>query len=189
MYQRECNKPEKIIWRCVQYKQKCRGRVHVSNGEIIKYTDHNHIPDISKIEAKIQVNEMKEKARSTCESTHSVLGTIAQVEMSVAGQLPSIASLKRTIQRVRQTELSAPSNPVDFNFDIPEKFHLTTDGELFLQYDSGSNDSKRILIFATNRNFELMENSEHWFCDGTFSSATSIFSQLYIPFMEYIIQT
>jgi len=79
MYQRECNKPEKSIWRCVQYKQKCRGRVHVSNDEIIKYMDHNHVPDISKIEAKIQVNEMKEKARSTCESTHSVLGTIAQV--------------------------------------------------------------------------------------------------------------
>lgn len=99
--------------------------------------------------------------------------------MSVAGQLPSVASLKRTIQRVRQTELSAPSNPVDFNFNIPEKFKLTTDGELFLQYDSGSSDSKRILIFATNKNFELMENSEHWFCDGTFSSAPSIFSQLY----------
>jgi len=42
--------------------------------------------------------------------------------MSVAGHLPSVASLKRTIQRVRQTELSAPSNPVDFNFDILEKF-------------------------------------------------------------------
>jgi len=31
--------------------------------------DHNHVPDISKIEAKIKVNEVKEKARSTCEST------------------------------------------------------------------------------------------------------------------------
>jgi len=29
--------------------------------------DHNHVPEISKIEAKIQVNEMKEKARSTCD--------------------------------------------------------------------------------------------------------------------------
>jgi hypothetical protein len=27
--------------------------------------DHYHVPEISKIEAKIQVNEMKEKARST----------------------------------------------------------------------------------------------------------------------------
>jgi len=69
--------------------------------------------------------------------------------MSVAGQLPSVASSKRSIQRVRQTKLSDPSNPVNFNYNIPEKFKLTTDGELFLQYDSGSNDSKRILIFAT----------------------------------------
>lgn len=79
IYQRECNKQEKSIWRCAQYKQKCKGRVHVSNSEIIKYMDHNHVSDISKIEAKIQVNEMKEKARCTYESIHSVLGTIAQV--------------------------------------------------------------------------------------------------------------
>ncbi|KAL4092498.1 hypothetical protein QTP88_026999 [Uroleucon formosanum] len=77
MYQLECNKPEKSIWWCVQYKQKCR-RVHISNGEIIKYMDHNQVPIISKIEAKTQINEKKEKARSTKESTHSVLGTIAQ---------------------------------------------------------------------------------------------------------------
>jgi len=56
-------------------------------------------------------------------------------------QLLNVASLKRTIQRVRQTELTAPSNLVDFNFNIPEKLKLTTDGELFLQYDNGSNDS------------------------------------------------
>lgn len=102
--------------------------------------------------------------------------------MSVAGQLPSVTSLKRTIQRVRQTELSAPSNPVEFNFNIPEKFKFKTDGvggELFLQHDSGSNDSKTIIIFATNRNFELIENSKNWFCDGTFSSDPSILFQLY----------
>jgi len=63
----------------VQYKTKCGGRVHVSDDEKVKYMDHNHIPDISKIESKIQVNEIKDKAISACESTHSVLGTIAEV--------------------------------------------------------------------------------------------------------------
>jgi len=58
MYQRECNMPEKSIWWCVEYKNKSRGRVHVSNsnGEKVKYMDHSHVLDISKIEAKIQVN-------------------------------------------------------------------------------------------------------------------------------------
>lgn len=37
-------------------KKKCRGRIHVSNVEKIKYMDHNHVLDISKIEVKIQVN-------------------------------------------------------------------------------------------------------------------------------------
>lgn len=72
----------------------------------------------------------------------------------MVGQLPSVVSLKRIIlQRVSQTELSASSNPVGFNFYIPEKYKITTDGELFFQNDSGSNDFISILIFATNRHF------------------------------------
>ncbi|CAI6358287.1 unnamed protein product [Macrosiphum euphorbiae] len=36
----------KSIWKCNQYfKNKCRGRVHLSDRKILKSTDHNHVPN------------------------------------------------------------------------------------------------------------------------------------------------
>jgi len=37
MYQLESERPEKSIWRCVKYKQKCKGRLHMSNHEKVKF--------------------------------------------------------------------------------------------------------------------------------------------------------
>jgi len=53
----------------------------------------------------------------------------------------------------------------------------TTDGNLFLQYDSGIN-SDRILIFSTTNLLKLMAQCNNLFCDGTFSSAP-LFYQVY----------
>jgi len=54
----------------------------------------------------------------------------------------------------------------------------TIDGNFFLQYDSGIN-TERILIFLTTRLLYLMTQCDNWFCDCTFSSAPSLFYQLY----------
>ena len=45
-------------------------------------------------------------------------------------------------------------------------------------YDSGP-IAIRMLIFGTQENLNLMERSPHWFLDGTFKTAPSIFFQLY----------
>jgi len=92
--------------------------------------------------------------------------------------MPSVQTLKRTIQRLRQREEASPPNPNNFDFIIPEEYRNTSDGELFLHYDSGTN-LPRILIFTIQKNLDFMENCEHWFCDGTFSVASPIFTQVY----------
>jgi len=89
-----------------------------------------------------------------------------------------VPTLKRTVQRVRQSHLGAPINPQNFNFEIPDQFTKTTNGEQFLQFDNKS-ETNRILLFCTKRNLELMVNCDNWFCDGTFSCAPQIFQQLY----------
>ena len=101
--------------------------------------------------------------------------------MSVAGQLPSVSSLKRTIQRVRNIFEAVPANPQTLHFEIPEQFRLTLDGENFLLFDSGNSGiyDDRIILFSTERNLNLLKNSEHWFSDGTFSSCPNIFYQFY----------
>jgi len=81
MYHLEKKGVQKTIWRCVTYKKKCRGRVHIvgelCNGNLFKIMDHNHVPDIAQIEVKTAVNEMKINAKCTSNSTHAVIGTLA----------------------------------------------------------------------------------------------------------------
>lgn len=92
---------------------------------------------------------LKQIASQTLLSTHAVIGeTSYQVLLlpnAVAAEMPSVQSVKRTIQRVRQREEAAPSNPNNFDFIIPEQYQNTSDGELFLRYDNGPN-LPRILI-------------------------------------------
>ena len=51
------------------------------------------------------------------------------------------------------------------------------DGEQFLLYDS--QDESRILIFATQACLNQLQNSAHWFIDGTFKTVPSLYTQLY----------
>ena len=64
-----------------------------------------------------------------------------------------------------------------FRFFIPRDYEETTKGEQFLQYDN--DDDNRILVFGTESSFEFLENSQHWFVDGTFKSVPAQFMQLY----------
>ena len=49
----------------------------------------------------------------------------------------------------------------------------------FCLYDSGSNDSNRIIIFTTERNLVHIKNSNLWISDGTFKVVPNEFLQLY----------
>lgn len=77
--------------------------------------------------------------------------------------------------------------------DLPESFQKTLLEETFLLHDSGppedvtddddnSDDNEadgrrqRVLVFATQRNVELLCQSSIWFLDGTFKVAPTIFA-------------
>jgi len=95
------------------------------------------------------------------------------------GQLPVIKPLSRTIQRTRVIKENAPVNPSNTkDLIVPERYKLTNKNETFMAYDSGSSES-RILIFSTQYNLNMLQETNDWSGDGTFKSASSIFSQLY----------
>jgi len=52
---------------------------------------------------------------------------------------------------------------------------------IFFKYESidYENNVDRFLIFTTDNNLQLMEQCEHWLCDGTFSCVPGIFNQRY----------
>ena len=170
-----------IYWRCTEYRiAKCSGRVNVMDGRIFKSTSHNHVPDPAKIQVRTVIHKIKERATTTQEVTHQIIASSTTLLSSaVCGQLPSVSLMKRTLQRARQQVDQPPPNPTSLTeLEFPEKYTKTIDEHPFLLYDSGpSND--RILLFTTQRNLDLMAQSDHWFADGTFKSAPQLFTQVY----------
>ena len=160
----------------------CYAAIAVKDKKVVQILKcHNHAPNINKIEAlKIQ-NKIKEKASSTVETPHQIIQSVSnELNILVAGNLPSIEDAKRRIRSDRQSFGSGSSTELELV--LTAKRHLP-DGTDFLIYDSfqhaGKEDSNKILIFGTMKSIEALKSSEHWFCDGTFEIAPSAFYQLY----------
>ncbi|KAK9707759.1 hypothetical protein QE152_g27644 [Popillia japonica] len=124
---------------------------------------------------------MKEVAQQLELSTQGVVAEVPRgLSLASTAQLPSVSSLKKTVQRVRNELRGAPANPRNLiELVLPENYKRTTDGELFLLFDSGP-EEQRILLFSTQRNLSFMEQCDHWYADGTFKSAPPLFSQIHI---------
>ncbi|XP_072378071.1 uncharacterized protein [Diabrotica undecimpunctata] len=139
-----------------------------------------HVADTAKIEAKEACNRMKEVAQQLEHSTQGVVSEISQgLSLAAAAQLPSVSSLKKTVQRVRNELGVTPANPRNLEeLVLPTEYKTTTGGELFLLFDSGP-EEERILLFSTQKNLRFMEQCDHWYADGTLNSAPPLFSQIY----------
>lgn len=67
-------------WRYIECNTKnCRGRINLTDGQIISESEkeHNHVPDIAKIEARKAVQFLKTTAKHTELSTQAVLGAVS----------------------------------------------------------------------------------------------------------------
>jgi hypothetical protein len=125
---------------------------------------------------------MKERSITTIKATHQIIASsTAGVSSAVAGHLPQVPNMKRTVQRFRQgvqAPLAIPTTSDELR--LPQKYTETLTGvpSMFLLYDSGPGND-RILPFSTQRNLDLMAQCSHWFADGTFQTAPLLFDQLY----------
>lgn len=166
-------------WRCVE--SSCKGRIITINGEIKsqpKENSHNHVPDPYKIQRKMAVNKIKEAAVHIQNTPHDIISTV-QIVPGVAGEMPSVHHLKHTIRRVRthnQCALPIPKTMSDLK--IADEYTKTMKGEQFLIFDNGASQD-RILIFSTENNLKLMDQSTNWLVDGTFKTVPSLFYQLF----------
>ncbi|XP_018905098.2 uncharacterized protein [Bemisia tabaci] len=187
LYSTEKKLSQSEIWKCVEnWSKRCRGRLHTRKMEFLQTVGtHNHPPDPAKIRAKKFMSQLKEDSKVTGESTHSVISTaLADFPTSCSNELPKMSSIKRNVQRTRVKATGAPPNPKSReDLIIPEEYRVTVDEKPFLLFDSGS-EKKRILIFSTEENLNHLCSADHWFCDGTFSSAPHLFEQLYTIHVE-----
>jgi len=144
--------------------------------------EHNHEKRNAEIATKRVLAEIKEKAETEPETPQQILASVsAGMSAAVAAKLPKVSLLKRTIQRKRQQASGALPCPTTLrDLVIPDNFKKTLKEEDFLAFNSGAEEN-RVIIFATNRNLDLLSSSAHWYADGTFKTALRSSPSLYNP--------
>ena len=162
--------------------KQCKARIRVSGDQVVGQSgEHTHAPDIGRPEALNVRQSIKRRAIDTAEAAQQVLSQeMENISDQAAVKLPAIRNIRRCVRRHRQDAGNPPPVPrTCADIVIPDEYQITTSGERFLMYDSGAGDEDRILIFGTERNLQILETSQNWFCDGTFKVVPGQFYQLF----------
>lgn len=88
----------------------------------------------------------------------------------------SLFFIESVLNRVRRKK--PPPIPTSSDFDIPDFYRQSLNGEPFICTDRFIRN-KRMILFATDKQLETLFSSEWIFLDGTFDSCPSQFKQLY----------
>ena len=168
-----------ISWRCVL--SKCNGRVRTFQDNVTIINEHSHFPDPADIEKRKFRTALKTRAVVSDEPPRqTILSVQREINRETAAVIPSYSANQRTINRVKQEKRPRMQEPQSLtDFELPELLKVTHSGERFLHFDSGPNDTKRIMVFTTLPGLDILSGADDWFCDGTFSTAPSVFFQIY----------
>ena len=98
-----------------------------------------------------------------------------------AANLPSLHHMRRTIRSQRTINENLPPIPATMVVIpvLPQTYQTTSIGEQFLLFDSGVGDAERLFILGSPQATQLLTQSTHWFCDGTFKVVPELFYQMY----------
>ena len=142
-------------------------------------SEHNHAPDPERNEVQKTVAEIRRRATTTVERPRQIIQQSSLgISLQTASMLPSYTASQRAIERRRKRNDFPGSNVTSLSgIAIPETLTKSARGTSFLLWDAGADDDARILMFGTNENLSLLQQHEHWFIDGTFKVAPTLFTQ------------
>ena len=178
---------KKTYWRCEHFYKGCKARIHATFDcdvpEIIfRSGSHMHPGSSVMVEAHSAMRNLREKihAEVATSSRAVIASAVDQLSEEAKSKLPSMSTISRSVQNWRHNSSGIPALPASrTGLEIPAQFRYLQNGSRFLAYDSGIDDSERILIFATECGLaELVENTS-WSFDGTFKSSPQIWTQLF----------
>ena len=168
---------EVTSWECeLRRRGQCKAGVKLDRNIAFlqEINDHIPLPFPLLTQTKVKVVKVKasikRKAETSSDTPQQIItGELEWISEAAAVSLPLMNSIRRNIRQQRhRNELPNPPNRAEIPV-LPQMYQLTSTGGQFLRYDSGIGDDGRILIFPSNQGLELLSNSEHWFCDGTFT--------------------
>ena len=178
----------KSFWRCEMRKSSCLARIHtkIQDGEneiVKKINSHNHSSTLAKVEARTAVSEIKRRIqKGDSSSTRMILAeTVNKLDENGKSEISSLPTISRSITNWRSKAFGAPPLPqTRTGFEIPQSFRVLSDGKTFLQSDSGIDDEKRILVFASDKGLNDLQSSRYLGMDGTFKVSPSEWYQVLI---------
>lgn len=172
------------FWRCEKRRQ-CKARVHVKDGEIIKFVNvHSHAADAAQVEKQQTITKLKSRAVETKEDTNQVITEcLGNLTQACQGVMPTHGALRKLVRRKRKQVKAYPANPTNLEDLVIDGDFRTYELENFLLGDSGD-ASCRIIIFGRQRNTTLLKESKILFVDGTLKITPPPFSQVFVILAE-----
>ncbi|CAF4085900.1 unnamed protein product, partial [Rotaria sordida] len=180
----KCNKTtkKKLYWRCDEVEN-CNIWVQTTlDGIYINMNkfEHEHFCDPDRIIVKKVISLIRER----CKKELLSLATIYEQEVKKAKlteaqlcRMPRYDQPQSSLTRLRLSLL--PPLPSSLQFIIPNNYIMNIDDQRFLLQDlSNQKRFQRLLIFASDRQLDILFQSEWLFIDGTFKAAPSMFTQL-----------
>ena len=135
-------------WRCCNTK--CNGRVRLRNEQVEVITVHSHLPDPADIEKRKLHSALKERAALAHETPRQKLFAAQKTSPETAANIRAYNSNQRTVNRTRQQNRSQMNETSSLKkFEIPELLPMAHSGAKLMYYDSGPQDEKIIIVFAT----------------------------------------
>jgi hypothetical protein len=185
IYNRE-NKGRKY-WVCKNDRSKlhpnCPGRATTDGEFTVSTRPHNHLSDPTMVKVRMVEKQIVTMAKEqpTLTTSH-LLKEWAKATLSPAERSKAMLrhSMRRKVQRAKNRVTERPPIPQTFDEldEIPAQYANTSDGERFLLYNEEFEEG-RILIFASAQGLIMLQRSETWSCDGTFSVVPAPFLQFY----------
>lgn len=177
-YRKDKIRGDHETWRCC--KTSCSGRAITRSDDCSVTRQHNHAPNDSDNEVYRVKEKIRKVAKETVEKPRAILQeSCSNLSEEATVTIGSYEANRQIIHRQRQ--LDSGSSRIDSltDFELNDESKKTLREDVFLLYDSGKEDSNRIIIFGTNANLALLEEFSNWSSDGTFNIAPNFFMQVY----------
>lgn len=176
-------------WQCIKKNDdniRCTARLITSSEEVpavIREPVHSHEPNetdvsVSLVKTKILANAITEESAGSV-----VRKAILSTDDTVKANLPTLDNLKNTVRRKRRKINHHPINPeTAADIVIPQHYQVDHAGRRFLLADKVTNNSKRVLVFATDTGLDCLQAPDATvaFVDGTFKCAPINFTQILV---------
>ncbi|KAG0437585.1 hypothetical protein DMUE_3603 [Dictyocoela muelleri] len=143
----------------------------INNLNVLKFVSHYHPEETERL-IKLKINKaiknaLKDKNSKFNDVIHNSLNLLSEDEKN---NLPNLKNLNDYF--IRRKRLLGIKKQTDEILDI---YKYTHDNKIFLQYDNNNNENG-ILIWISNHQKIILENTNYWLCDATFYTTPKKFS-------------